>query len=111
MQQADNRTGSVSFSSLTNFLLGIPRTWSGQGNGLAAIVARNDMFDTFGFYAQDDWRALPRLTVNLGLRWESMTVPNETGGYENALRNPLTDANPTPGPMFTNPTSPINLGT
>ena len=109
MQQADNRTGSVSFSSLANFLLGIPRTWSGQGNGLAAIVARNDMFDTFGFYVQDDWRALPRLTVNLGLRWESMTVPNETGGYENALRNPLTDANTTPGPMFTNPTSPINL--
>ncbi|MGC2330954.1 MAG: hypothetical protein WA581_05850, partial [Candidatus Acidiferrales bacterium] len=109
MQQADNRTGSLSFSTLALFLEGIPYDWTGQGNGLAAIVSRNDMFYTLGFYAQDDWRALPRLTVNLGLRYEFMTVPHETGGYENALRNPLTDANPTPGPMFQNPTGFINL--
>ena len=33
-----------------------------------------------GFYAQDDWRVLPRLTLNLGLRYEFMTVMKETNG-------------------------------
>src|ERR1019366_5663330 len=47
-----------------------------------------------------DWRVLPRLTLNLGLRYEFMTVPRDTDGIEGALRNPITDAAFTQGPIM-----------
>jgi len=30
-----------------------------------------------GFFAQDDWRVTPRLTLNLGIRYDIMTWPTE----------------------------------
>ncbi len=52
------------------------------------IPCYNDYFQTFGplsftvptlevgLFAQDDWRVLPRLTVNLGLRWDHEKLPS-----------------------------------
>lgn len=31
----------------------------------------------YGFYTEDDWKALPRLTLNLGLRYEFQQAPTE----------------------------------
>src|SRR5439155_10444211 len=47
-------------------------------------------------------RVLPRLTFNLGLRYEFITVPRENHGKEAALRNIVSDAEPTLGPAFEN---------
>ncbi|MGH9354707.1 MAG: hypothetical protein ACRD10_01085, partial [Terriglobia bacterium] len=59
----------------------------------------------FGGYVQDDWRFRPSLTLNLGLRYEMVTVPTEV---QNKLVNLPTLTSPPPGhigsPYFSNPT-------
>ncbi len=52
-------------------------------------------FNVFGVYIQDDWRAHPRLTLNLGLRYEMMTDPYNKLGPVNNFRDPLVDSEPT----------------
>jgi hypothetical protein len=47
------------------------------------------MFKTFGFYFGDDYRATSRLTLNLGLRYEFMTVPHELYGRSSIIPNLL----------------------
>jgi hypothetical protein len=43
------------------------------------------MFKTFGFYAQDDYRATSRLTFNLGLRYEFQTTFHELYNRETTI--------------------------
>ncbi|MDX2178898.1 MAG: TonB-dependent receptor [Bryobacteraceae bacterium] len=43
---------------------------------------RNFKFRDYSFYFQDDWRVLPRLTLNLGLRYEFYGVPFEKDGLQ-----------------------------
>ena len=83
-----NRAGLLTFSSST-----------GAGSGLAAIlegqIAQFQRFDVYnqnaanrqkrgGFYAQDSWRATPKLTLNYGVRWdvifpETVNAPGNGG--------------------------------
>ena len=81
--------GTVSFTTLENFLQGITNT--------ARIQAGNPMTiqrgHWFGGYVQDDWRASTRLTFNLGLRYEYIlpaSVRNNYIGAFNPNVNPLT---------------------
>lgn len=54
-------------NSAADLLLGFPRTVSAPRPLAAPINLRGtDM----GFYFQDDWRVTPRLTLNLGMRYE-----------------------------------------
>ncbi len=51
----------------------------------APAFERNYRYDDSALYAQDSWKVLPRLTVNLGLRWEYYGVQHNA--------NPLLDSN------------------
>jgi hypothetical protein len=58
------------------------------------------------FYLQDDVRVHRRLVLNLGVRYERVSSPDERDGLLANLRDPLNDAAPTVGgPLFKNPSN------
>ncbi len=57
-----NTTGDA----MADFLLGFPAQTQRQVGNAQAYLRQN----TFGLYAQDDWRVTPYLTINAGLRYE-----------------------------------------
>src|SRR5437867_4200222 len=95
-----NSVWTVTFANVNNFLQGLTSQYSAQTPG--SLRDRTYHYNTLGFYAHDDFRVLPRLTFNLGLRYEFITVPREQHGKEAALRNIVSDAAPTLGPAVDN---------
>jgi hypothetical protein len=81
--------GSASYTSFGNFLQGIPLLYGGPLSG--SDINRYFLYNTLGFYAQDDYHITSRLTVNMGLRYEFMTTPREAKGKQYAIRNLTTD--------------------
>jgi len=59
-------TGFASNYAYSDFLLGVPRT-SARADVVAATNSRNY---EYGWFAQDDWKVTPSLTLNLGIRYE-----------------------------------------
>ena len=68
-QATYTRTGVA----MADFLIGHPNTMSQDSPDDA-----NENYWNYGFFAQDDWRILPSLTLNLGLRYDVQTAPTDT---------------------------------
>ena len=93
--------GLISFSSLETFLEGKYSTYQTPEPDFNS--GKNELFNTVGFYLQDDYRVLRRLTVNLGLRYEFNTTPSEKSGRQSYFPNIATSPAPVIGPILANP--------
>jgi hypothetical protein len=77
--------GRVTFPNLESLLSGTPTN--------AGFLAGNPLRDLsqwlYAGYAQDDWRITPRVTLNLGIRYEFQAVPTEAhnllGNWESSV--------------------------
>jgi len=65
-------TNAKTGNAFSDYLLGLPATM----NQDAPITAMDD-FWTAALFAQDDFRILPRFTLNLGVRWDVQTAPTD----------------------------------
>ncbi len=76
VSQIFNRTfrGRLEFSGLDTFLAGIPDNGGTQGIG---DTNRNTLENSNAGYIQDSYHMLPRLTVNLGLRYDYFGIVQE----------------------------------
>jgi len=83
-----NRIGAdYTFDSLDTFLQARARSVEFPYPGAEPI--RGIRATLFGTYFQDDFRVMPRLTLNLGLRYELTTVPYEVNDKATFLAGPL----------------------
>jgi Carboxypeptidase regulatory-like domain len=123
--QSKGALGAASFSGIPSFMAGVPSNWSavvpGQSVALnpgavgpsASLLAppfsgnaldKNASWKTFGFYAQDAYRATPRLTLNMGVRYEFRTDISEQYGRESHLPDIHTSTSMVLGTPYRNPT-------
>ncbi len=87
-------SGQYTFPTLAAFLTATPSL------ALVALpgsdAERNGLELDVSPYVQDDWKVSSRLSVNLGVRYEFVTLPTEAKGKFVNIINPLTDSAFTP---------------
>lgn len=95
--------GFYQFNGLTDFLQARPA--SVELTLPESKLDRDWRQSMTAFYVQDDIRLHRRFTLNVGVRYERVSVPEETSGLSSNFRNVVTDKLPTVGPMFQNPSN------
>ena len=94
--------GSVSFMSLETFLAGAPN----NGSILVGNPTQDLRSHWYAAFVQDDWRVTPRVTLNLGLRYQYQTPPTERNNYIGGF-NPNVNPATTPAVQQVGPSEPI----
>jgi hypothetical protein len=70
---ANTKGGPIQFKSLQDFFTGTIKS----ANLTVGDFLRHLQSEGYGFFVQDDWRVTPRLTMNIGVRYELNTVVKE----------------------------------
>lgn len=83
----DSSSEASSGDSFASFLLGTPSSGSAYVN-----ATRNFSSWYIAPWVQDDWKVLPRLTLNFGLRYDLLTPPTEAKnqmnvGFDTSIQN------------------------
>ncbi|HEY3026091.1 MAG TPA: carboxypeptidase regulatory-like domain-containing protein [Pyrinomonadaceae bacterium] len=99
---ASRNRGEFTINTFSDFLRGRARDFVGL-DPAQKDVNRHHRQNLIGFYFQDDWKAWPNLVLNLGLRYEFITVPTEVDGKITNVRTPTDPAVTVGGPLFRNP--------
>lgn len=97
----NSSNGQIIYPDFAGFLQDNPNLI--EFKTLTSVSYRFTVFNTLGFYAQDDIRVTPRLTLNAGLRYEFLTTPRELNGIQSRVINDFTDPF-TVGPIIKNNT-------
>lgn len=92
-----NPRGSFNFRTLEDFLRADPYLFSSEAPASDTQRSWRQMIG--GVYVQDDIRLQPRLVLNLGLRYEFVTTPQERHGKSSHLAR-LSDTEVTAGPLW-----------
>jgi hypothetical protein len=92
-----NRNRNVYGRDVAAFLLGIPSASSGQSLIDTTGINYSAQSQYHGFFFQDDWRVTPKLTLNLGLRYELELGLTERydrfiSGFDDTTASPIQDA-------------------
>jgi hypothetical protein len=100
-QTTTNSRGAYTFANLSSFLAGTARQFQGVLPG--SVLVRERPNTLFGTYIQDDFRLNDRLTLNLGARYETYSVPSERNGFDAYLPDLATSTSTVVGGPFVNP--------
>jgi hypothetical protein len=89
----DGSSTNTAVGSLVNLLLGNVYTAS-----ISDFETIHSIANSYALFIQDDWKATPRLTLNIGLRWDldspRKTDPNKQNSFNSTAINPVSG---TPG--------------
>jgi len=92
-------TSDIAGNAAASYMLGFPRTVL-TPEGVPLTGARQWRM---GYYGQDDWKLTPQLNLNLGLRYDLYTIPQDVNSLTRTLNfstNPPTFL-PSPGQALT----------
>lgn len=96
------RNGSYTFFSLPDFVVGNVAFFLGT-SASSPDSSRGFRQTNFGSFVQDEYHGIPKLTVNMGLRYEYNSSPSEQHNRLANIRRPLTDTSTTIGDLYDAP--------